>query len=59
GLEDALRAQRLFAQHGPDLFAAFDEYRRRAGAQAGSQAFREELQARWGVDLFPAGEPRS
>ncbi|MFM7231985.1 MAG: zinc-ribbon domain-containing protein [bacterium] len=54
-LDDAARDRRLFAQHGPDLMAAWDEYRRRAGSDAPSRAFREELSERFGVELFPQG----
>ena len=57
-LEVAAREQRLFSSHGPELFAAYDEFRRRVGSDARSAVFREELKARWGVDLFPAGETR-
>ena len=57
-LEQAALDGQLFARHGPDLMAAYDEYRRRAGAQAGTQAFREELLRRWRVDLFPLAETR-
>jgi predicted Zn finger-like uncharacterized protein len=58
GVEAAAREQRLFSAHGPELFAAYDEFRRRVGGDAGSAVFREELKVRWGVDLFPTGETR-
>lgn len=54
-LEAAARERRLFADHGPAIMAAWDEFRRRAGAHAPSRAFREELRARFGVELFPPG----
>ena len=57
-LEWAARENRLFREHGPDLLEAFDEYRRRTGERAGAQAFREELQRRWHVELFPLAEAR-
>ena len=57
-LEEATRSGRLFRTHGPALLAAYDEYRRRAGEQAGAQAFRGELLRRWHVDLFPLAEAR-
>jgi hypothetical protein len=57
-LAEAVRAGRLFREHGPDLLEAFDEYRRRAGEQSSAQAFREELLRRWHVDLFPLAEAR-
>ena len=54
-LETAARERRLFAEHGPALIEAWDEFRRRAGAQAASRPFREELRERFGVELFPPG----
>ena len=55
GLEAAAREHRLFAEHGPALLEAWDEFRRRAGAHAPSRPFREELSERFGVELFPPG----
>jgi predicted Zn finger-like uncharacterized protein len=55
GLEAAAREQRLFADHGPALLEAWDEFRRRAGAHAPSLPFRDELRQRYGVELFPPG----
>jgi len=55
GLEAAARERRLFADHGPALLEAWDEFRRRAGAHAPSLPFRDELRLRFGVDLFPPG----
>ena len=49
-LSAAAAAGHLFAQYGPQIFAAFDEYRKRAGA-AGSAPFRAALRGLWGVDL--------
>lgn len=57
-LDQAARENRLFRAHGPELLEAFDEYRRRAGERAGVQSFREELQRRWRVELFPLAESR-
>jgi predicted Zn finger-like uncharacterized protein len=54
-LEAAARERRLFAAHGPELLEAWDEFRRRAGAHAPSVPFRDELRARFGVELFPPG----
>jgi predicted Zn finger-like uncharacterized protein len=54
-LETAARERRLFAEHGPALMQAWDEFRRRAGTQAPSRPFRDELRARFGVELFPPG----
>ena len=51
----AVAERRLFADHGPELMACWDEYRRRGGAQAPSHAFREELRERFGIELFPGG----
>jgi len=55
-LEAAARDRRLFAEHGPALMEAWDEFRRRAGARAPSHAFRDELRERFGVELFPPGD---
>ncbi len=46
----------LFATFGPQLFAAFEEYRRRAGG-SGAAPFRAALRERWNVDL-PEVTPR-
>src|SRR5262249_53273066 len=54
-LEAAARERRLFAEHGPALMQAWDEFRRRAGAHAPSRPFRDELRDRFGVELFPPG----
>ncbi len=54
-LEAAARERRLFAEHGPALLEAWDEFRRRAGTNAPSLPFRDELRARFGVELFPPG----
>ena len=55
-LETSARERRLFAEHGPALMEAWDEFRRRAGARAPSHPFRDELRARYGVELFPPGD---
>lgn len=54
-LAAAARQRRLFADHGPALLEAWEEYRRRAGANAGSRPFRDELRERFGIELFPPG----
>lgn len=54
-LADAARDRRLFADHGPELLEAWDEFRRRAGPHAPSLPFRDELKQRFGVELFPPG----
>jgi len=55
GAEAAARERRLFAEHGGELLEAWDEFRRRAGPHAPSRPFRDELHARYGVELFPPG----
>jgi len=57
GLEAAARDRRLFAEHGPALMEAWDEFRRRAGTRAPSHPFRDELRERFGVELFPPEAP--
>jgi predicted Zn finger-like uncharacterized protein len=56
GVELAAREGRLFAQYGPAIFAAWDEYRKRADG-GGAASFRDALRERWGVDL-PEVTPR-
>jgi len=55
-LARAAAAGRLFRDHGPQVAAAFDAYRARAGAGAGAEAFRAELERRWGA-APPAAAP--
>jgi predicted Zn finger-like uncharacterized protein len=55
-LERAASEGRLFAQFGPAIFAAWDEYKKRAEG-GGAASFREALRERWGVDL-PEITPR-
>ncbi len=52
-LDQARLRGRLFSEFGAELMDAFDEYRRRAGQQAGTAPFRAALRERWGVDLVP------
>ena len=57
-IEAAARDGALFARYGPDLLAAYDDYRHRAGERVSVEAFRDELRRRWRVDLFPIAEAR-
>jgi hypothetical protein len=59
-IETAARAGKLFTEFGPALFAAYDDYRRRAGKGAGADAFRDALRERWGIELpgMPEGGRR-
>ena len=54
-LGDALTRSRargtVLSDHGPAIIAVWDEYRRRAGADAPSTVFRAALRDRCGVDL--------
>jgi predicted Zn finger-like uncharacterized protein len=54
-LEDATARGRAFAEHGPELLAAWDEYRRRVGKDADAAPFRDVLRERWGIDLATLG----
>ncbi|HTM56903.1 MAG TPA: zinc-ribbon domain-containing protein [Candidatus Udaeobacter sp.] len=56
-LRHAIAEGRLFAEFGPQIFAAYDEYRRRA-KRGGPDPFRLALRDRFGVDL-PEVTPRS
>jgi predicted Zn finger-like uncharacterized protein len=50
-MEEARAKSRLFAEFGPDLSAAFDEYRRLSGGSGNPAPFRAVLRERWGIDL--------
>lgn len=54
-LGDALTRSRargtILSDHGPAIIAVWEEYRRRAGADAPSAIFRVALRDRYGVDL--------
>jgi predicted Zn finger-like uncharacterized protein len=50
-ISEAEARGRLFAEAGPWLLEAFDEYRRRAGPAASAGAFRDALRERWGIHL--------
>jgi len=54
-LETARAEGRVFAEFGPAMMEAYEEYRRRLGTRATASAFREALRARWAIDL---GGPR-
>lgn len=54
-LAQAASERRLFAEHGPAILDAWDEFRRRAGTHASSRPFRDELRDRFGIELFPPG----
>ncbi|MGH7731591.1 MAG: zinc-ribbon domain-containing protein [Candidatus Eiseniibacteriota bacterium] len=57
-LGEALECSRargtVLSDHGPAIIAVWDEYRRRAGANAPSPIFRAALRDRCGVDLSRA-----
>jgi predicted Zn finger-like uncharacterized protein len=53
-LERSRAEGRVLSQHGPAIFEAFDEYRRRTGS-ADPAPFREALRERCGLDLSPQG----
>lgn len=43
----------LFAEFGPELAAAFEEFRECSGGTGNPAPFREALRERWGIDLTP------
>jgi predicted Zn finger-like uncharacterized protein len=49
--EQAVREGRILSRYGPDLLAAFDEYRRLVGPEAAAEPFVELLRERWGLVL--------
>ncbi len=50
-ITDAAARGRLFAEFGPAVLAAYDEYRRRVGREGARAPFRAALRERWGVEL--------
>ena len=50
-MEQAKARGRMFAEFGPELSAAFDEYRRLCGGTGNPAPFRAVLRERWGIDL--------
>jgi hypothetical protein len=50
-LRDASRRGRAFAEHGPAILDAFEEFRRRAGEHAPAVCFRSALRERSGIHL--------
>ena len=54
-LARAAAERRLFADHGPAILGAWDEFRRRGGAHVPARPFRDELRQRFGVELSPPG----
>jgi predicted Zn finger-like uncharacterized protein len=57
-LIEAYGAGRLFAEYGPELLAAWDDYRKRMGGSASATDFRIALVELLGIDL-PEGLERS
>src|SRR5439155_12114457 len=43
----------LLSEFGPDVVAAFEEYRNESGGTENPAPFREALRERWGIDLGP------
>ena len=50
-MDDAKARKRLFAEFGPELSAAFDEFRKQSGGSGNPAPFRAALRERWGIDL--------
>jgi hypothetical protein len=51
----AQAAGRVLAEFGPEVMGAWDDYRRRLGADAPPAPFRTALRERCGVDLGSGG----
>jgi predicted Zn finger-like uncharacterized protein len=52
-MKDANARGKLLSEFGPDLIAAFEEFRKESGA-TNHAPFREEMLGRWGIDLRPS-----
>ena len=52
-MADARARGRLLSEFGPDVVAAFEEYRKESGGTENPAPFREALRERWGIDLGP------
>jgi len=53
-MADASARGRLLSEFGPDVFAAFEEFKKESGGSGNPVPFREALRERWGIDLGPA-----
>jgi predicted Zn finger-like uncharacterized protein len=56
-VSEAAQRGRLFAEFGPEIIGAFEDYRRRLGRGADLACFRDAVRERWGVDLTPPETP--
>lgn len=54
-MADANARGRLLSEFGPELAAAFEQYRKESGGTGNPAPFREVLRERWGIDLTPRG----
>jgi hypothetical protein len=52
-MADASARGRLLSEFGPELAAAFEEFRKQSGGTGNPAPFREALRERWGIDLTP------
>ena len=52
-MADASGRGRLLSEFGPELVAAYDEYRKQSGGSGNPGPFRDALRERWGIDLTP------
>jgi hypothetical protein len=52
-MADANARGRLLSEFGPELAAAFEQFRKESGGTGNPAPFREVLRERWGIDLTP------
>lgn len=52
----ALAEGRALSEFGPTVMEAYADYRKRTGATASADAFREALRSRWSLDLNPRAD---
>lgn len=55
-LTAALAEGRALSEFGPTVMDAYADYRKRMGAGASAEAFREALRSRWSLDLTPRAD---
>ena len=53
-MTDANGRGRLLSEFGPELAAAFEQFRKESGGTGNPAPFRDALRERWGVDLTPS-----
>jgi predicted Zn finger-like uncharacterized protein len=58
-MADANARGRLLSEFGPELVAAFEEFKKECGGTGNAAPFRDALRERWGIDLTPPASESS